>query len=151
MDADAARRAFVEQLLDARAKFLASTEGLTDEEMTEPSIDGWSVKDHFLHLAFWHDLRAAEIVRISAGFDHAWPLSVDSQALNDIVQPARARLSLQQARWEYESAVQRVIAAVWNAGERGLSPELYGEVGPFTKHELGHAEFIHNWRRKRGL
>jgi len=151
VDAEATRRQLVEQLIDVRAQFLASVEGLTDEEMTEPTIDGWSVKDHFMHLAFWHELRASEIVRISAGFDHAWPQSVDSQVLNDIVQPARVGLSLEQARWEYESAVQRVIAAIWNASERGLTQELYGEVGPLTKHELGHAEFIRNWRRRRGL
>jgi hypothetical protein len=30
---------------------LAAITGLSGEEMTEPSLDGWSVKDHLAHLA----------------------------------------------------------------------------------------------------
>lgn len=101
-------------------------------------------------LAFWHDLRSSEIVRISAGYEHAWPLSVDSQVLNDLVQPARSNLSLDQARWEYESSVQRTIMAVANANERGLTQSHYGEVGLGTTHDLGHAEAVRKWRQERG-
>jgi uncharacterized damage-inducible protein DinB len=46
-----------------RQELLAAIEGLSDELMAEPSIDGWSVKDHQLHLALWYDIRAAEVDR----------------------------------------------------------------------------------------
>ena len=151
MDLQQARDAVIQHFREIRTHFLSAIEGLTEAQLTEPSIDGWSVKDHLNHLAFWHDLRSSEIPRISAGFEHAWPLSVDSQVLNDIVQPARTNLSLEQARWEYESAIDRVIEAVGHANERGLIQSHYGEVGLATTHDLGHAEFIRNWRRARGI
>ncbi|MBW3588575.1 MAG: maleylpyruvate isomerase N-terminal domain-containing protein [Actinobacteria bacterium] len=151
MDLQQTRDAVIQHFREIRTQFLDAIEGLTETQLTEPSIDGWSVEDHLNHLAFWHDLRCSEIIRISAGFEHAWPLSVDSQALNDIVQPARANLSLDQARWEYESSVDRIIEAVGRANERGLTQSHYGEVGLGTTHDLAHAEFIRNWRQAQGI
>lgn len=151
MELQQTRDAVIQHFREIRTHFLSAIEGLTETQLTERSIDGWSVEDHLNHLAFWHDLRCSEIIRISAGFEHAWPLSVDSQALNDIVQPARANLSLEQARWEYESAVDRIIEAVGRANERGLTQSHYGEVGLGTTHDLAHAEFIRNWRQARGI
>ena len=43
--------------------------------MTDPSLDGWSIKDHLAHIATWDEIRAAEVVRISAGHSTAWPMS----------------------------------------------------------------------------
>jgi hypothetical protein len=45
---------------ESRAKMLAAIDGLTDEQMSEHTIDGWAVKDHLAHLALWDDIRAAE-------------------------------------------------------------------------------------------
>jgi uncharacterized damage-inducible protein DinB len=56
----------------ARAGLLAAIEGIPDELMVERSLDGWSVKDHLLHLSLWDDIRASEVQRISTGFDSAW-------------------------------------------------------------------------------
>src|SRR5437773_2053050 len=52
-----------------REELASAIEGLSDSLMTEPSIDGWSVKDHLAHVAFWNEIRAAEVTRISAGHD----------------------------------------------------------------------------------
>ena len=49
-----------------RNDFLATIDGLTDDQLCEPTIDGWSVKDHLLHIALWDDVRASEVERISA-------------------------------------------------------------------------------------
>lgn len=151
MDLQQARDVVIQHFREIRTQFLGAIEGLTEAQMTESSIDGWSVKDHLNHLAFWHDLRCSEIVRISEGFEHVWPLSVDSQDVNDIVQPARANVSLEQARWEYESSIDRIIAAVGNANERGLTPSHYGEVGIGPTHDLAHAGFIRAWRDEKGI
>ena len=45
----------------ARAELLAAIEGLPDELMVECSLEGWSVKDHLLHLSLWDELRAEEV------------------------------------------------------------------------------------------
>lgn len=145
------REEMIEHLLKVRAQFLSAIEGLSEEQMTEPSIDGWSVKDHIMHLAFWHELRASEVARISAGYAHAWPLTVDSQVLNDIVQPARGGLSLEQALWEYHFALHRVIGLISTSSPSGLKAESYGEVGLRTTHDLAHADYIRTWRQTRGI
>jgi hypothetical protein len=148
MNLNTTQEEIIQHLRDIRVQFLNALEGLSEDQMIEPSIDGWSVKDHLSHLAFWHELRASEILRVTAGYDHAWPLSLDSQAVNDIVQSARSHLSLAQALWEYDSAVQKAIDAVANADERGLTQANYGEVGLRPTHDLGHADFIRNWRKR---
>ena len=38
-----------------RADLLSAIEGLSDEQLAAPTLDGWSVKDHLLHLAMWDD------------------------------------------------------------------------------------------------
>jgi hypothetical protein len=53
----------------SRAELLDAIAGLSEAQMTERTLDGWSVKDHLLHLALWDDVRAAEVVRISAGHE----------------------------------------------------------------------------------
>ncbi|MEX0750638.1 MAG: maleylpyruvate isomerase N-terminal domain-containing protein [Dehalococcoidia bacterium] len=54
-----------------REELIAAIGGLSDELLTEPSLDGWSVKDHLAHLATWDEIRAQEVARISAGHDSA--------------------------------------------------------------------------------
>ena len=56
---------------EMREEMLSVIDGLSDELMTEPSLDGWSVNDHLAHLSLWDDIRASEAVRISAGHDSA--------------------------------------------------------------------------------
>ena len=41
------------------------------------SLDGWSVTDHLLHLAWWDDIRAVEVERISAGHDSSFQMTED--------------------------------------------------------------------------
>ncbi len=41
-----------------REDLLSAIEGLSDALLTEPSLDGWSVKDHLAHIAAWDDIRA---------------------------------------------------------------------------------------------
>ena len=43
------RDALLRHYRESRAALLAAIDGLTDAQMTDPSIDGWSVKDHLAH------------------------------------------------------------------------------------------------------
>jgi len=125
----------------------AAIEGLTDEEMSEPSLDGWSVKDHLLHLALWHELRAQEVTRISAGQESAWKMTEEQDAdLNALGVALRSSLSAAQARWELEEARRKLLEAIAAATPRGLDASLYGEAGLVSSHEGQHAEWIRRWR-----
>lgn len=75
------RDALLEHYRRMREELLSAVDGLSDELMTERSLDGWSVKDHLAHLALWDDIRASEVVRISAGHDSAWRMTGDQDGI----------------------------------------------------------------------
>jgi len=136
-----------EELLDhhrrLHAELLASLEGLSDAQLQEPTIDGWSVKDNLAHLAFWDDLRADEITRISAG--HASALHLDGGQdgrLNELAYQLRRGLSLDQVRWEIDHSFRRLEAAIQAAPSTALNPDLYGEAGLVSGHAGEHARYI---------
>jgi hypothetical protein len=144
------RDALLKHYRETRVELLAAIDGLSDEALSEPSLDGWSVKDHLAHLAFWDDIRAAEVVRISAGHESAWRMRPEQdEALNEIVYDERRNLSPGQVRWELETSRQRLLDAIASATERGLDASLYGEAGLRSRHEAQHTEWIKRWRSER--
>ena len=135
-----------------REELLSAVHGLSDELMTDPSLDGWSVKDHLAHLALWDDIRASEVVRISAGHDSAWRMTDDQDgAYNALGYSLRLPLSLDQVKWELATSRQRLLDAIASATARGLDPSLYGEAGLRSEHEAAHAGWIRRWRGERGI
>jgi uncharacterized damage-inducible protein DinB len=146
------REALLLHYRQTREELLSAIHGLNDELMTEPSLDGWSVKDHLAHLALWDDLRASEVVRISAGHDSAWRMTEEQdEALNAVAHSVRAALSLEQVRWELATSRQRLLDAISSARPRGLDAALYGEAGLLSQHEARHAAWIKRWRGERGV
>jgi uncharacterized damage-inducible protein DinB len=146
------KEALLQHYREMRQELLAAIDGLTDEQMADPSIDGWSVKDHLVHLAVWHDIRASEIVRISAGHDSAWRMGdAQDERFNTLAYELRRSLPVAQARWELETSQRRLLDAIAAATPRGLDPTLYGEAGLRTNHEREHAGWIRRWRTERGI
>lgn len=134
-----------------RADLLKAIEGLTDEQLTDPSLDGWSVKDHLVHLAMWDEIRAGEVARISAGHESAWRMTEDEDAaFNALGHRLRRDLSVTQARWELDETRERLLSAIAAASERGLDRSLYGEAPLRSLHEAEHAAWIRRWRAERG-
>src|SRR5712691_10769769 len=77
-----------------REGLMSAINGLSDEQMSEPSLDGWSVKDHLAHLALWDDLRAMEVERVSAGHESAWKFSeAQEDAYNEVGYELRRSMS----------------------------------------------------------
>ena len=78
-----------------RAALLAAIDGLGDATLTEPSLDGWSVKNHLLHLAAWDEIRASEVERISAGFESAWRMTPEQEPAfgQNLLRPAQGPLT----------------------------------------------------------
>lgn len=134
----------------SRADLLAVIDGLSDDAMSELTLDGWSVKDHLAHLAAWDEIRAAEVVRISAGHESAWRMSGEQDdAYNALSYDLRRDLSAGQARWELETSRKRLLDAISAATERGLDGSLYGEAGLRTGHEEEHTGWLRQWRKER--
>ena len=121
------RDALLRHYREMRDDLLAAIAGLSDEAMTEPSLDGWSVKDHLAHLALWDDVRASEVERISAGHASAWRMTDEQDGVyNQLGHNLRLALSLDQVRWELATSRQRLLDAIAAATERGLDASLYG-------------------------
>jgi DinB superfamily len=135
---------------DMRAALVAAIDGLSDDSLSEPSLDGWSVKDHLAHLALWDDLRASEVVRISAGHESAWQGGEWDPAFSEIAYQLRRALSVAQVRWELETSRQRLLDAIAAATPRGLDASLYGEAALRSTHEAAHTAWIAAWRHERG-
>ena len=152
MSADDIRRDLHEHYTRSRESVIAAIDGLTDEQMTEQSIDGWSVKDHLIHLAVWHEIRRGEIERVSAGLPPAWPPihgeAVD--ALNEATVCARRPNSLDQVRADLDYAREQVLAAIDRASGGALAGEGFGEAGIRSWEEMEHADMIREWRQRQG-
>jgi hypothetical protein len=125
----------------------AAIDGLTDEQMSDPSLDGWSVKDHLGHVSAWDAIRAAEIERISAGHASAWHMSREqAAAFGRLTYDLRRNLPAAQLRWELDNGYRRLLEAIASASERGLDGSLYGEAGLFSTHDAEHTMWIRRWR-----
>jgi uncharacterized damage-inducible protein DinB len=137
---------------ETRAELLASIHGLSDAQMTEPTLDGWSIKDHLAHIALWDEVRAREVERISAGYDSAFRMSEEQDRVyNELGLDLRRDLSVEQVRWELTTTRQRLLEAISAATSRGLDESLYGEAPIRSMHEGLHAEWIRRWRGERGF
>jgi uncharacterized damage-inducible protein DinB len=135
-----------------RKELLSAIDGLSDELMTEASLDGWSVKDHLAHIAQWDDIRAAEVVRISAGHNSAWRMTGEQdEAYNAMAYDLRRALPLAQVTWELSTSRQRLLDAISSANARGLDASLYGEAGLRSSHEEEHSAWIKRWRRGKAV
>jgi uncharacterized damage-inducible protein DinB len=146
------RDALLRHYRQAREELLSAIHGLGDELMTERSLDGWSVKDHLAHLALWDDIRASEVVRISAGHGSGWRMTDDqAEAYNALGHSLRLALSLDQVRWELATSRQRLLDAISSATPRGLDGSLYGDAGLRSSHEAEHTGWIKRWRGERGI
>src|SRR5437016_1232028 len=137
------KAALLQHYRSMRADLLATIDGLSDELVSERSLDGWSVTDHLVHLALWDELRASEVERISAGHSSAWRMTEDQEdALNAISHELRRDMSPGQARWELATSNQRLLDAISSATTRGLDASLYGEAALPSTHEAQHTAWI---------
>ena len=145
------REALLQHYRQMRGETLSAIEGLDDAQLSERTLDGWSVKDHLLHLALWDDLRDSEVQRISAGYESAAVMSEEQDnAYSRLGHELRSNLSPAQALWEFEQAHQRLLAAIAEATERGLDGSLYNGAALRSTHEAQHTGWLKRWRGERG-
>ncbi|MCA9829028.1 MAG: DinB family protein [Dehalococcoidia bacterium] len=146
------RRSLLQHFEQSRAALLASIDGLTTAQMLEPTLDGWSVKDHLAHLAFWDDLRADEVVRLSSGYASVLKMSLEQDhAANMLAFGVRREISLEQSRWELDHSYARLVVALTSATGVALDPAAYGEAGVLSRHGFEHAGYIREWRGRQGF
>ena len=143
------------EMKTARSRVLAAVEGLSEEQMSRPGIDGWSVKDHLSHLTACDEFRFYEIGRISRGARPAF-VNMDGEqtdALNALMVTLRRHLTVDEVMADLDFARSLVLEAIQRAPEHALSPEAYGDfpVDGSIAHDLEHAAAITAWREREGI
>ena len=140
------RDQLIMELKAARAQVLEAVAGLSEEQMSKPELDGWSVKDHLNHLAVCDEIRFHEIGRVSRGGRPAYPPINDRNmdSLNEITVSLRRGLSTDQAMADMEFAQSLVLQAIARAPESALEEKAYGEFGlrGSADHDIAHAAAI---------
>jgi len=147
-----ARLAFA--LTEAGSLVTKAVEGLTEEQMSRPAIDGWSVKDHLAHMTVWHEMRFHEVSRIARGGQSAYRPLTDQQveALNSLTVEFRRHLPATQVLADLEFARSLVAEAIAGCPDEALDEGKYGEVSMTgVQHDFEHAETIRAWRQREGL
>ena len=143
------------ELKTARSRVLDAVDGLTEEQMSRPGIDGWSAKDHLVHLTACDEFRFYEIGRVSRGARTAFASVDDEQtdALNAIIVALRRNMTLEELIADLEFARSLVLEAIQRAAEHALAPEAYGDfaVNGSIAHDLEHAAAISAWREREGI
>jgi hypothetical protein len=143
------------EMKTARSRVLAAVEGLSEEQMSEPAMEGWSVKDHLNHLTVCDEFRFYEIGRISRGARPAYQGMDDEQAdtLNALMVTLRRHLSVDEVMADLNFARSLVLEAIAGAPEHALSPEASGDfpVDGSVSHDLEHAAAVTAWREREGI
>ena len=137
----------------ARDRVGGAIGGLSEEQMAQQEIDGWSVKDHLTHLTLWHELRFFELSRIARGGRAGFPVingAVDQ--INNLFATNRRSLPLEQVLSDLDFAREMVRQAVANCPEDRLDLRLLQELGPNgAGHDTAHADVITAWRQRAGI
>jgi hypothetical protein len=139
-----------ERVRDSHDRFVASLEGLSDEEATRVGLtEHWSVKDALSHIAAW-EIEAARIVKeIQEG---TWKPRRLSQELIDefnrqAVESRRTR-SFPQVREEFDAAhaeLERVIGSLPDEVDEATPAYKFIE-GTTFKHFAHHGAQIQKFR-----
>jgi len=138
----------------ARDRVNEAIVGLTEDQMSRPDIDGWSVKDHLTHLTLWHELRFFELSRISRGGRAGFPVTDEAgvEHINQQFVANRRPLPLAQVLADLDFAREMVRQAVATCPEDRLDVRFYEELGPNgAGHEIEHAAMIAAWRQREGI
>jgi hypothetical protein len=137
----------------ARDRVSESIAGLSEDQLSRPDLDGWSVKDHLTHLTLWHELRFFELSRIARGGRASFPVingAVDQ--INNLFAANRRSLPLGQVLADLDFAREMVRQALVNCPEDRLDITLFEELGPNgAGHDASHADMITAWRRRQGV
>ena len=155
MRVGSSRDQLILEMKAARERVMDAIAGLTEEEMSRPAIDGWSVKDELNHLTVCDEFRFYEIGRISRGgppaFAHMDGEKLD--AFNELMVTLRRHLTAGEVMADLEFARSLALEAIAQAPEHALSSEAYGHfpVDGSIPHDMEHAAAITAWREREAI
>lgn len=139
--------------LGTRIVLMVAFEGLSQAQMKDTSMDGWSVCDHLVHITVWDEFRRLEIERIGEGGAPAWPITMGEhvEPFNQLTVALRRGLTVEQVLRDLASSRQHLLETIAAAPDLALDATRYGESSLKSSHEVEHAGWIRDWRQKHGI
>lgn len=157
--AKARRQMLAGQVNEARERLLASFAGLSNDEMTEPGVDGgWSVRDILAHLAAW-DRAYADMFRAMLAGERHPILDMDEIGLEQFKQErylASKDLGVDEALTEFTAAREELMDLLRGVGNAQLFAPAPGDehadmsiaacLGVVVNDDEEYAQKIEEWR-----
>lgn len=149
------REQILAEMAKARESFLASLEGLSDDQMTRPAAGDWSVKDLLAHIACWEEVLVPDVQRLARG-DAPALAAFDIKKVdewNAMLMSLRRHFSLDQARRELETCRERLLEAVAGLPDSALAEGQFARnlLNICVIHDGEHEQDIRDWRKREGL
>ncbi len=140
----AGRAALLDRVQRSWDELLATVEGLDERQVTAPSSDRWSVKDHLAHLTRWEE----HLLAVLDGRDGRAELGLedgqdgDTDAVNDALQRLDAGRSPEEVRRRLGETHARVVARLEDLGPADLEQWRAKIDGDTHEHYAEHAAWI---------
>jgi hypothetical protein len=137
----------------ARADLLTAVEGLSNDQMLTPSLDGWSARDHLAHIAAWDELRYYEVMRVVRGQPALYHDLRDDHEVQDVNRAFvyfRRNLNPEEILREMEFSRGRVLELLEKVPEDRLAEAAEGRmrIRRAADHDMDHARQIRAWRER---
>jgi hypothetical protein len=131
------KQELIAAMKNSRQQFTAALEGIPEEAMLEPGLDGeWSVKDLLLHLTMWE----AELIQM------LWQVQQGTKPTTAHFQ--RTEMDQLNQQWQQENR-ERALDMVWN-DFRGVRSQTIRRVEAMSDADLKNVE-RYPWLKGRAL
>jgi hypothetical protein len=135
-DDDAVRTELIDRVQRSWDELRATVDGLDDRQLAAAGPDGWSVKDHLVHLERWEAYLLAELEgrdgRRELGIPEGEEPGEDD--INDALRRRHAGTTAEQARRQMEDTHARVAALLRTLSATELRRRLQRIAGNTHEH-----------------
>lgn len=114
----------LERMQRSRSALEKTLSGLSEEQLTRPGPEGWSIKDHLAHLTAW-ELGIVELLNHRPRFaamqvEDAVQQGKSEDEVNDLIYRRQAVLPLAQVMDEFQSTHRRMLQVLDILGDADL-------------------------------
>jgi uncharacterized protein (TIGR03083 family) len=166
------KTSLLDRILEDRRRLEVVLHGLSEDELSRPGADGWSIKDHLCHVAAWErsltSLLKGERRWEAMGISEDVYVRADTDEMNDAIFAANRDHAAPQALAEFRRAHEDVIDALGylsdedlrrdyrhyqpdEAGDRGGNPVFAWFRGNTFDHYAEHEAWIRRLRAELGI
>jgi len=145
------------RLAESRQTLHQAIEGLSEEEMTQPQVEGvWTVKDVLGHIASWEETCLEPLRRYADGGPFEVEVIEDYLVWNDEQATHKRDIPLDAILDELLTVRQGLVEAASRLSARqwkqrvpfswGGQGTIAGVLDVFYRHEMEHVRHIQRWR-----